>query len=100
MKITGWTQWQRMRRRALRATPGISLSLGNHIATHETRCRARMAKVVGKAQAKAIRLIVCRDLELGRYGEIQFLIVSRLDRETREAFHGIPELLWPIELRP
>ncbi|MCW1381509.1 hypothetical protein OLX02_01600 [Novosphingobium sp. KCTC 2891] len=100
MKLRGWNRWQRSRRKELRQVRGIPLNLATFIALNEARCRARIADVIGKKRAETLRLIVCRGFEHGAHSDVQFLIATRLDRRTREELNGIPELLWPIELRP
>lgn len=90
--LTGWKAWERRRRKELRFH--ISLNRASLTALHEVRCRARIAKIIGKPAAKALRLMVCQG---GVYDPPMFLLVHHMDRETWVKLQHIPGLLCRLE---
>ncbi|KXU30933.1 hypothetical protein A0J57_14020 [Sphingobium sp. 22B] len=74
----------------------MDLSGCTRLALNETRCRAKIAEVLGKPAAIAMNLQPClaehtSDLEFG------FVLLDPVDRATWLALAGVPGLLRPLE---
>lgn len=90
----GWKAWETRRRRQIRATPGIHMSMATRFATHERRCRAAMAEITGKPFAKLAELTLCVG---GEHEDPQFVLQTPVSRETWRELEKVPALLRPVQ---
>lgn len=95
VNLKGWKQWWRRRRRELRAESVLDLSTCSRLALHEARCRARIAKILGKPTALKFQFLPC---EVGDDHSLEFGFVlrDRIDRATRRKLEHVPGLLLPL----
>jgi hypothetical protein len=92
----GWMGWWRRRRTALREG-GVPMALAGNSATHEVRCRAKMARIIGRPAAKAMRLWAVDGVAADGPA---FVLLTPVSSNEWEALQLVDELLRPLEPFP